>query len=368
MSDIATRTDTSALVALSVDLGIKPDVMVNVIKAQCFTSTSPDRVSNEQLAAYVSVAAELRKRCPGFSPLLPGMLYAFPASNGGIQPMIGPDGVFVLLDANPNVDGWETEIEWQGEGKAKRPFSCTATIYLRDGRRPRTKTVYLHEFEMSKNPNWQNRPAHMLEIRALKQCARQIIHGLPMDPEDLAFSGAVEVSYTETTPAKPSLSEVVKPKATAPEQPAAPPEDPAKRSSGRPRKEQESPAETKPAPPANLLDDRQQEKAPPPPAPVHMDAPADATTWADVPREEAAQELRRCAQRVEEATGKRGILRDICKIGEADPGDPGYYLAETANPEAKKARVAYFEEILQRTALAFYPEFFTLAPVAEDAK
>lgn len=159
--------------SLSTRLGIEKRHMLDTIKAQCFKGVPPDRVSDTQLAAYVQVAQALN-----VNPLLPGMLYAYPERNGGITPIIGPDGIFSMLASHPNVRGWEVRHETiDGEPAA------TATI-RHEKLGEMKKTVFLREWIVGNNPNWQTRPRHMLEIRALKQCARQCIHGIPFDAEE----------------------------------------------------------------------------------------------------------------------------------------------------------------------------------------
>lgn len=158
---------------LSQRLGVEKGAMLSTIKAQCFRNTHPDQVTDAQLAAFVSVAQSI-----GVNPLLPSMLYAYPERNGGITPIIGPDGIFSMLANNSDIEGWTTKHE-QIAGEP----ACTATIkHKRLG--DISKTVFLSEWKVSNNPNWQTRPRHMLEIRALKQCARQVIHGVPFDEDE----------------------------------------------------------------------------------------------------------------------------------------------------------------------------------------
>jgi hypothetical protein len=167
--------------------GLKMDqgTMIQVIKAQCFASSDPSRISNEQLAAYINVATGLKAQAPNFNPILPGMLYAFPTKNGGIQPMIGPDGVFALLSSRPDIEGWNCTCTFDQNGVL---VSATATVHVR-GMHPIVKTCYLAEWKVDSNPNWKARPCHMLELRALKQAARQVIHGLPLDREEAEIIG-----------------------------------------------------------------------------------------------------------------------------------------------------------------------------------
>lgn len=184
-----------ASAALAATLGIEPKAMIEVIKAQCFKGTNGN-VSDEQLAALCSVASNL-----GLNPLVPGMMYAYPDGKG-IMPMIGPDGVFKLLSSHPNVKSWDVKIDsFSPDGK---PFSATANIFMADGT-IRSKTVYYSEWFIDSNVNWKKRPCHMLEIRALKQDARQVIHGLPWDEEERAMSMATTVT-----------AEVIKPSVDVP--------------------------------------------------------------------------------------------------------------------------------------------------------
>lgn len=211
-------------------LGIEPGAMVKTMKAQCFRGSKPEDVTNEQLAALCSVASALK-----LNPLLPGMLYAYP-DRGAIMPMIGPDGMFKLLASHPDVKTWASDVDEVDEKGL--PISATSVIQMRDGTE-RRKTVYYSEWVVQSNPNWKTRPCHMLEIRALKQCARQVIHGLPFDEEERAIILATEVK-AEVVP-RPTLPpaskeagrKAVAARATAettlpPTQQAPPAEDPAK--------------------------------------------------------------------------------------------------------------------------------------------
>jgi len=187
-------------------LGVESGMMLTTIKAQCFKSTTPDKVSDEQLAAFVSVANTLK-----LNPLLGGMLYCYPTKSGGIEPMIGPDGIFTLLSNNPDIvkqaDGgpaWYTE-----QGKEGNEDICTA--YINHATKGLLKKkIYLSEWVVSSNPNWQSRRRHMAEVRALKQCARQVVHGVPLDEDERALAEMVNVTntVTETPPERPDPSTV----------------------------------------------------------------------------------------------------------------------------------------------------------------
>lgn len=157
-------------------VGMEPSVMLDTMKIQCF-KCQPSQVSNAQLVAFTSICAAL-----GLNPFLPGMAYAYPTREGGVMPMIGPDGTMKLLSEHPDFDGFEIDVET--DKATHRPVSATCRIYRKSISRPAVKTVLLSEWRVDSNPNWKTRERHMLEIRALKQCARQIIHGIPYDEDE----------------------------------------------------------------------------------------------------------------------------------------------------------------------------------------
>lgn len=171
-------------------IGMEPGAMLDTIKAQCF-KCDPAKVSNEMLAAFVSVAAAME-----VNPLLPGHLYAFPDGRGGIVPMMGPDGVFKKLAEHPEVDSWETTIF--PEDVLVPPTHAITKIWRKGRERPLSYTAVLTEWRVNANGNWQSRTRHMLGLRSLKQCARQIIHGIPFDEDERIIMGEINVTPATT--------------------------------------------------------------------------------------------------------------------------------------------------------------------------
>jgi hypothetical protein len=198
-SQLAVRPRASQQLATL--LGMEPGAMLDTIKAQCFKG-NPANISNEQLGAFVSIAAEM-----GVNPLLPGMLYAFPIQGGGIVPMMGPDGVYKKLSEHPDVDGWETTV--YPEDVTQSATHATTKIWRKGRERPLQYTALLSEWKVANNPNWNTRTRHMLSLRSLKQCARQVIHGVPYDEDERVIMGEINVTPQTDQP--------------APERPAPPP-------------------------------------------------------------------------------------------------------------------------------------------------
>ena len=182
---------------LAVFLGIEKGMMLETLKVQCFKGKRPDEVSDAQLAAFVSTANILQ-----VNPLVPGMLYAYPERNGGITPILGPDGVFKKLDefiASGKLSGFECEVHMGTDGKPER---AEATIHRAEGQKPAKYTAYFSEWSVTSNPNWQARPRHMLWTRAIKQAARQVIHGLPMDSDEYEIAQMHNVTPEPDKPAE----------------------------------------------------------------------------------------------------------------------------------------------------------------------
>lgn len=192
---------------LSEFLGIEPRMMVDTIKKQCFPGMSPDKVSDAQLAAFISVANAMK-----LNPLIPGMLYAYESRNGGIVPVAGPDGVLKKLDeaiAEGKIESYECVV--YPEDMTAKPTHAVAKIWRKGVERPHSYPAAFGEWFVGANPNWNTRPRHMIWLRALKQCARQVIHGVPYDEDDVIIGGMKNV-----TPESEQQPE-------APARPAAPP-------------------------------------------------------------------------------------------------------------------------------------------------
>lgn len=197
---------------LSSLLGMEVPQMLSALKAQCFKGSNPDAISNEQLAAFVSVANHLR-----VNPLLPGFLYAYPTKNGGIEPIAGPDTIFKKLEeaiAGGVIDGYDCIV--YPEDPALPPTHATCVIERGNGRKAARYTAIKAEWYVESNPNWKFKTRHMLWLRAIKQCARQVIHGLPMDSDEYKLAQMQNVTELGDAPEAP----VVQANVTVEEPPA----------------------------------------------------------------------------------------------------------------------------------------------------
>ena len=200
-----------AFLAVAGLTGLDSQYLVDTVKRQCFKGDATDA----QVDAFISIACEMK-----VNPLLPGMLYAYPISGGGIVPIMGPSGVYKKLVEHPEVVSWETEV--LPADVTIPPTHAITKIWRKGVERPLTYTALLSEWKINSNPNWNSRPRHMLALRSLKHCANQIIHGIPYDEDDRVIMAMQNVTGTgdenpvaNGTPAQAAQAERPTPKPRA---------------------------------------------------------------------------------------------------------------------------------------------------------
>lgn len=212
-----TRPLVKASSELSLRLGMEVPALIDAMKSQCFKGKRPDEVTDAQLATYISTANAL-----GLNPLLPGQMYAYPdRAGGGVTVMIGPDGVFTLLSNHTDVvaqkDGGPAFWTEYNAAPEEKNDTCTGFINHRT-KGLLKKTIWVQEWIVSTNGNWATRKHHMAEIRALKQVARMIIHGLPVDSDEHKLGEMLNV----TESAQDEQQQATAKEDVAPNRPASP--------------------------------------------------------------------------------------------------------------------------------------------------
>lgn len=137
--------------------GMAPGPFEATVRAICM----PAQHTREQFAAFLLVAKEYR-----LNPLTKE-IYAFPARDGGIIPVVSIDGWVSLVNSHKACDGFDFSWEQDADGK---PVSCTCTMYRKDRTHPVVVTEYLAECERPTEP-WKMKH-RMLRHKAMIQCAR----------------------------------------------------------------------------------------------------------------------------------------------------------------------------------------------------
>ena len=180
----------SALAIMASKFSVEPARLLETLKA-----TLMPKATNEELLSFVVTANQY-----GLNPFT-REIYAFPARNGGIQPVVSVDGWIRMMNNHASFDG----IQFTTEDKDGKPFSVTATIHLKDRTHPVEVTEYFSECYRATEP-WKVNPRRMLRHKALIQCARVAF----------GFSGITDeeeaIPQVNVTPSRPIFRSKLEPK------------------------------------------------------------------------------------------------------------------------------------------------------------
>lgn len=149
----------SIVLDMATRYGMEKDAFEATLKA----TVVPANVSPAQFAAFLLVAKEYN-----LNPITKE-IYAYPAKNGGIQPIVGIDGWCNIINSNPQLDGITFEDAVDESGKI---ISITCRIHRKDRTHPTECTEYMEECFRPNSQPWEKWPARMLRHKALIQCAR----------------------------------------------------------------------------------------------------------------------------------------------------------------------------------------------------
>ena len=153
----------------------------------------PDKgVNKEQVAAFLVVAREYK-----LNPFT-REIFAFPARNGGIQPVVSVDGWLKIINSHDQFDGMTFEDAFNDEGKL---VAVTCRMYRKDRDHPVEVTEYMDECHRDTD-TWKKYPARMLRHKATIQAARYTFgfSGI-VDPDEA--ERIVEMGEVEVVPSLP---------------------------------------------------------------------------------------------------------------------------------------------------------------------
>ncbi len=174
----------SALAVMASKFSVEPAKLLETLR-----STLMPKATNEEMLSFVVVANQY-----GLNPFT-REIYAFPARNGGIQPVVSVDGWIKMMNSHSQFDG----IEFKTEDKDGKPFSVTATIHHKERSHPVEVTEYFSECNRSTEP-WKVNPRRMLRHKALIQCARVAFGFSGIVDDEEAVSPQVQVNVTPSRP------------------------------------------------------------------------------------------------------------------------------------------------------------------------
>lgn len=191
----------SALAVMASKFSVEPTKLLETLRA-----TLMPKATNEEMLSFVVVANQY-----GLNPFT-REIYAFPARNGGIQPVVSVDGWIKMMNSHPEFDG----ILFTTDEKDGKTHSVTATIYLKNRTHPVEVTEYFIECSRNTEP-WKVNPRRMLRHKALIQCARVAFGFSGITDEEEAIPQAP----VNVTPSRPIFRSKLEPK-VEPEIEAAP--------------------------------------------------------------------------------------------------------------------------------------------------
>jgi phage recombination protein Bet len=174
----------SALSVMAGKFSVEPIKLLDTLRA-----TLMPKATNEELLAFVVTANQY-----DLNPFTKE-IYAFPGRSGGITPVVSVDGWIKLMNRHPQFDG----IQFRTDDVDGKPFSVTATIYLKDRSRPVEITEFFSECNRSTEP-WKVNPRRMLRHKALIQCARVAFGFSGIVDDEEAVSPQVQVNVTPSRP------------------------------------------------------------------------------------------------------------------------------------------------------------------------
>lgn len=182
----------SLITSMASQYGMEPKAFADTVKATCM----PNTASNEEFAAFLMVAKEY-----GLNPIT-REIYAFPKKGGGVQPIVGVDGWFNLINSHPQCDGIDFEDEFDDK---RNLIAVKCSIYRKDRNRPTVVTEYMDECKRPTEP-WQKWPKRMLRHKAAIQCARYAF----------GFAGIIDPDEAERSPEVITHAVVIAPPPTMP--------------------------------------------------------------------------------------------------------------------------------------------------------
>jgi phage recombination protein Bet len=164
MSAVAIReaTDTPRQVSVIAAMASAYGMRAEAFEATLRATVVPKACTREEFAAFILVAKEYK-----LNPILKE-IYAIPKKGGGIQPIVGVDGWYNIMNKHPQFDALDFDDHLDDRGAVT---AITCRIYRKDRTRPICVTEYMDECRQNSEP-WQKWPRRMLRHKAAIQAAR----------------------------------------------------------------------------------------------------------------------------------------------------------------------------------------------------
>lgn len=182
----------SILNTMSERYGMEPGAFEATVRATCMKPQKGREATPEEFGAFLLVAKEY-----GLNPLTKE-IYAFPAQNGGIVPVVSIDGWVNLIQSHPQCDGFDFTYEHDDKGNL---ISCECTMYRKDRSRPTVVKEFL--FECIRNTDPWKMKHRMLRHKTLIQAGRYAFGFSGIYDDDEALKIAEMRDVTPSSPPSP---------------------------------------------------------------------------------------------------------------------------------------------------------------------
>jgi len=172
------QRNLSVIAAMAGDYGMRADAFEATLRA----TIVPKACTREEFAAFILVAKQYH-----LNPIT-REIYAIPKKGGGIQPVVGVDGWYSIMNSHPQFDGIEFDDHFDGD----RLVAITCRVYRKDRSRHIAVRELLAECKQGTEP-WSKWPYRMLRHKAAIQAARAAF----------GFSGIVDPDEADRFKAEP---------------------------------------------------------------------------------------------------------------------------------------------------------------------
>ena len=191
---ISKQSTRSIIADMAVRFGMERDAFESTLKKTIMPADK--NISNEQIAAFLIVAKEY-----DLNPFTKE-IFAFPARNGGIQPIVSIDGWLKIINSHKQFDGM-IFVDHITDGILS---AVTCKMYRKDRQHPTEVTEYMSECRRDTD-TWKKYPIRMLRHKAAIKAARYSFGYSGIVDQDeaerIVDMGAAEIIHENTIPSVP---------------------------------------------------------------------------------------------------------------------------------------------------------------------
>ena len=190
--------ETSVLMRLATQWGVNWRDLYNTLSKTCFKHPNGEAPTKEEMMSLLIISEQA-----GLNPML-GEIYAFPAKNGGIVPIVGINGWRQIATANPEYSGVRFEfspniVEVAGV-HCNEYVKCVVSRRRKDGSSFDTEGYAFFQEKFRQTEPWKNQPRQMLFNKAQIQALKNAFPSLSSLYDDEEGKDAADVAQPVNQP------------------------------------------------------------------------------------------------------------------------------------------------------------------------